>query len=148
MDSIILWILSSLMPSIVVHRQSYCLCLHICFYMQANRTLDCTDSDIIFETCKIHSLTFPSNYLILGLDFSMPLAPSFHIVLVNKLLPFAMWTSLTSQTTMGAVWPCPLPGLGHPQLVFMELAFRVVGTDFRHLPAVLRLSFHEYRLLS
>ena len=85
--------------------------------MQASRTLDCTDSDIISETCKIHSLTFPSNYLILGLDFSMPLAPSFHIVLVNKLLPFAMWTSLTSRTTMGAVWPCPLPGLGHPQLV-------------------------------
>ena len=63
---------------------------NICFYMQASRTLDCTDSDIISETCKIHSLTFPSNYLILGLDFSMPLAPSFHIVLVNKLLPFAM----------------------------------------------------------
>ena len=36
--------------------------LHICFYMQASRTLDCTDSDIISETCKIHSLTFPSNY--------------------------------------------------------------------------------------
>ena len=113
--------------------------------MQANRTLDCTDSGIIFETCKIHSLTFPSNYLILGLDFSMPLAPSFHIVLVNKLLPFAMWTSLTSRTTMGAVWPCLLPGLGHPQLVSTGWAFCVFGTDSCHFSAVLRLHFHEYR---
>jgi len=78
----------------------------------------------------------------------MPLAPSFILVFSDKLLPFAMWSSLTSRTTMGAVWPCLLPGLGHPQLVNTGLAFSVVGTDFRHLSAVLRLLFHEYHLLS
>ena len=67
----------------------------------------------------------------------MPHAPSFLFVLVNKLLSFAMWSSLTPRTTMRALWPCPVMGLGHPRLVTTKLAFSVVGIDFRHFPRCL-----------
>ena len=81
-----------------------------------------------------------------SVGFLMPLASSFLLVLTISCtpspceryysLPF-LRLSLSiqgSQTTMGAVYPCPSPGLGYPQLVSEELAFYAVGADFRHLP--------------
>ena len=131
------------MPSIVVPSAPAVILHHLrrYFYTQANKTPGCTDFCIISEICKFHSLTFPSNFSIPQLDFSMPLAPSFILVFSDKLLPFAMWSSLTSRTTMGAVWPCLLPGLGHPQLVNTGLAFSVVGTDFAIYPLSCGCSF-------
>ena len=140
-------------------RQSCCRYSRIYFYTRASKNQDCTDSGINAEICRIHSLTFPTNFLTLQSDFSMPLAPSFVLVLKvsctpspceqNYLHPF-LRLSLSiqgSQTTTSAVYPCPLPDLGHLQLASIELAFDVVGIDVRHLPAVLRLHVREYRLI-